>query len=151
PLFLLSGESLAVAMDGTDTRLSIAAWRMNGAYADPAGVRCVVSSWRRCPDAALPVRAKVIGSYAGPALAKSEARAAGCDDAIMLTVDGHVAEATTSNVFLRRGGTWITPPVSDDILEGITRGRLLELIGEEVGDPVAERTVDRSELYVADE
>ncbi|MBO0691000.1 MAG: branched-chain amino acid transaminase [Candidatus Dormibacteraeota bacterium] len=151
PVFLLSGESLAVGMEGIETRLSIAAWRMDEAYADPTGVRCIVSSWRRCPDGVVPVRAKVIGTYAGPALAKSEARAAGCDDAIMLTVDGNVAEATTSNLFLRRGGAWVTPPVTDDILEGITRGRLLQLIGEELSEPVAERTVDRSELYVADE
>jgi branched-chain amino acid aminotransferase len=151
PLFLLSGESLGVAMEGIETRLSIAAWRMDEAYANPTGVRCLVSSWRRCPDGVVPVRAKVIGTYAGPALAKSEARAAGCDDAIMLTVDGSVSEATTSNVFLRRGGTWVTPPVTDDILEGITRARVLELIGEALGEPVVERTVDRSELYVADE
>jgi branched-chain amino acid aminotransferase len=151
PLFLLSGESLGVAMEGIETRLSVAAWRMDEAYANPAGVRCLVSSWRRCPDGVVPVRAKVIGTYAGPALARSEARAAGCDDAIMLTVDGNVSEATTSNVFLRRGGTWVTPPVTDDILEGITRGRVLELIGEALGEPVVERTVDRSELYVADE
>jgi branched-chain amino acid aminotransferase len=151
PVFLLSGESLGVVMDGVETRLSIAAWRMDTAYANPTGVRCLVSSWRRCPDGVVPVRAKGLAGYGGPALAKSEARAAGCDEAIMLTVDGHVAEATTSNVFLRRGRSWVTPPVTDDILEGITRAHVLELIGEELGEPVVERTVDRSELYVADE
>jgi branched-chain amino acid aminotransferase len=151
PVFLLSGEHLGVVMHGIETRLSIAAWRMDEAYADPAGVRCLVSSWRRCPDGVVPVRAKGLAGYGGPALAKSEARAAGCDEAIMLTVEGNVAEATTSNVFLRRGGSWVTPPVTDDILEGITRAHLLELIGEELGEPVTERSVDRSELYVADE
>src|SRR5207248_616154 len=60
-------------------------------------------------------------------------------------------EGSTSNVFLRRGGTWVTPAVSDDILEGITRGQVIKLIADQLGEPVVERTVDRSELYVCDE
>jgi branched-subunit amino acid aminotransferase/4-amino-4-deoxychorismate lyase len=72
-------------------------------------------------------------------------------EALMLTLVGTVGEATTSNVFLRRGGDWITPPVTDDILEGITRRQVIALIGAELGERVVERTVDRSELYVCDE
>ncbi len=151
PILLFSGEVLQVRMHDLATRFSIALSPFPAKYVDPAGVRCLVSSWRRSPDSTIPVRAKIIGSYVGPALAKTEAVLAGFDEAIMLTVDGAVAEASTSNIFLRRGDTWITPSPADDILEGITRRELIELIDEELDERVLERTVDRSELYVCDE
>jgi branched-chain amino acid aminotransferase len=114
-------------------------------------VRCLVSSWRRSPDSTIPLRAKITGSYVGPALTKTEAAQAGFDEALLLTVDGSLAEATTSNVFLRRGSVWATPSADQDILEGITRRDVMELIGGELGEQVVERGVDRSELYVCDE
>lgn len=151
PLLLLTGETLSVRLGGIETRLSLAAWSMERPFADPNGVNCMVSSWRRTPDVALPVRAKVTGGYVGPALAKTEALSAGYQEAIMLTLDGSVAEATTSNLFIRRGETWSTPAVSEDILEGITRREVMDLVREELHEPVLERQVDRSELYVCDE
>jgi branched-chain amino acid aminotransferase len=69
----------------------------------------------------------------------------GYDDAIMLTVDGFVAEASTSNIMVRQGSTWFTPPVTDDILPGITRRAITELM------PVAQRRIHRSELYTSSE
>ncbi len=151
PILLLSGEVLPVRMHEVETRFSIAISLFPAKYIHPAGVRCLVSSWRRSPDSTIPLRAKVIGSYVGPALAKTEAVQAGFDEALMLTVDGSLAEATTSNVFLRRGGEWLTPGPDQDILEGITRREVMELIAEELGERVVERSVDRSELYVCDE
>lgn len=150
PLLFLSGEVLPVRMHDVATRLSIAATPVAGNYADPAGLRCAVSSWRRTPDSVMPNRAKVIGGYVGPALAKTEAVTAGFDEAILLTVDGYVAEATTANIFVRRGDTWLTPPTTDDILEGITRRQVLQLLAE-AHTPATERRIHRSELYVADE
>ena len=151
PLLFLAGDVLAVRMHDIESRLVIYAAPFPAGYIPVAGVRCLVSSWRRIPDACLPLRAKIIGSYANTALAKTEAVQAGYDEALMLTVDGNLAEATTSNVFLRRGEEWITPSVTDDILEGITRRQVIELISDELGERVVERTVDRSELYVCDE
>lgn len=151
PLLVLSEESLQVRTHGHRSRLSIAATPLGLNYIDPKGVRCMVSTWRRNIDCALPNRAKATGGYLGPALAKTEALECGFDEAIMLNVDGHVAEATTSNVFLRFGNTWITPPPQDDILEGITRAEMMTLIDEVLGQKVLERSVDRSELYAADE
>ena len=151
PILLLAGEVLPVRMHEIATRFSIAVSRFPARYIDPAGVRCLVSSWRRMPDSTIPLRAKIIGSYVGPALAKSEAVLAGFDEALMLTVDGNLSEATTSNVFLRRGDQWVTPAPDQDILEGITRRQVMELIGEELGERVVERSVDRSELYVCEE
>ncbi|MDQ3874084.1 MAG: aminotransferase class IV [Actinomycetota bacterium] len=151
PLLFLAGDALTVRMHDIEPRLVVYATPFPAGYIPVVGVRCLVSSWRRIPDACLPLRAKIIGSYANPALAKTEAIAAGCDEAIMLTVDGDVAEATTSNIFLRRGEEWITPSVADDILEGVTRRQVIELIRDELNEPVVERTIDRSELYVCDE
>jgi branched-chain amino acid aminotransferase len=115
------------------------------------GIRCMVSTWRRIDDNAAPARAKCSGIYVNSALAKTEAVESGFDEAIMLTQEGHVSEGSAENLFIARGGTFITPPASDNILEGITRSTLVQLITEELGLEVQERSIDRSELYVADE
>ncbi|MEV5752748.1 branched-chain amino acid transaminase [Actinoallomurus sp. NPDC052308] len=151
PLLFLAGEQLAVRMHDSETRFCVAATPVPGDYIDPRGVRCMVSSWRRASDVAMPNRAKVIGSYVGPALAKSEAIRNGFDEAILLTGDGYVAEATTSNILIRTGTEWATPPVTDDILEGITRRQIMDLLGERFGLVVTERRIQRSELYACDE
>jgi branched-chain amino acid aminotransferase len=151
PILFLSGEVLPVRMHDVSTRLTIAVTPLPGDYASPSGVRCKVSSWRRAPDVTMPIRAKIIGSYIGPALAKTEAVRAGFDEALLLTVDGFVAEATTSNVFMRVSGTWATPPVTDDILPGITRRQIMDLIHEHTGQIVEERRIHRSELFACDE
>lgn len=151
PLLFLAAEELSVRMHGIAARFSIAATPVPGDYINSRGVRCMVSSWRRGPDVAMPNRAKVIGSYVGPALAKTEAIQHGFDEAIMLTIDGHVAEATTSNIFVRCGSSWATPPVTADILEGITRRQVIQLLDEERGVSVTERRILRSELYTCDE
>jgi branched-chain amino acid aminotransferase len=109
-----------------------------------------VSSWRRTEDNAIPGRAKVNGSYVNLALAASEARASGYDEAILLNEDGHVSEAAGMNLFIVRDGRLITPSISGNLLEGITRDAVRTLARDE-GLPVEERQVDRTELYVADE
>src|SRR5665811_943674 len=111
----------------------------------------MVSTWRRVPDQSLPARAKITGSYAQSALAKSEANEAGFDEAIVLTVDGHVSEGSAENLFMIKDGTVVTPPVTDDILEGITRTLIIGLVKDELGLPVIERSIDRTELYTCDE
>lgn len=151
PLLVLNEETLHVRTIGLTSRFSIAVHPMGLNYINPKGVRCIVSTWRRAPDLAIPSRAKTTGGYIGPALAKSEALAAGADEAIMLNMEGHVAEATTSNIFLRFGSRWMTPPPYDDILPGITRTHVMRLIEELMGEPVVECSIDRSQLYVADE
>jgi branched-chain amino acid aminotransferase len=151
PLLLLAGEQLAVRMHESGASFRMAATPMPGDYMDMGGVRCMVSTWRRGPDAAMPNRAKVIGGYVGPALAKSEAVRNGFDEALLLTTDGYVAEATTSNVFVRVGREWATPPGTEDILEGITRRQVMDLLVEDHGVAVTQRRIHRSELYACDE
>lgn len=115
------------------------------------GVRCCVSSWRRIPDVAMPARVKTCGNYVNSRLASMEAEEAGYDGAIFLTIDGKLSEGSGANIFLVRKGALITPGVTSDILEGITRETLLSAGAEELGIDICERDVDRTELYVADE
>ncbi len=122
-----------------------------GVYIDSTkGLRVCVSSWRRVEDTAIPARGKICGAYVNSALAGDEAHMHGYDDAVFLTDDGHVAEGSASNLFLVRNGQLITPPVSDNILEGITRATIIEL-ARDLWLETIERRVDRSELYSAEE
>ena len=123
-----------------------------GDYVDTRrGLRVRVSSWVHLSDHALPMRAKICGAYVNAALAKTEALDDGYDEAIFLTADGHVSEGSAENLFLVRDGRLITPPVTADILEGITRATIIELARNELGIETVERPIDRTELYVADE
>jgi branched-chain amino acid aminotransferase len=151
PLLLLSQERLFVRMHDIEPSLIVAATPITDGYLAADGLACLVSSWRRTPDASIPIRAKVIGSYVGPALAKTEAVHAGFDEAIMLTNDGYVAEATTSTILLRDSAGWHTPAQTDEILAGITQREVIEILREDFGEEVTWRRVQRSELYSADE
>ena len=123
-----------------------------GAYLDPdAGVRCMTSSWRRIDDTMIPARAKVNGLYVNNAMAKTEAQLNGFDEAIMLNMDGHVSEGYGENIVMVRHGRLISPPPADNILEGITLDTALEIAPVEFGLDVERRSIDRSELYIADE
>jgi branched-chain amino acid aminotransferase len=122
-----------------------------GNYIDTEnGVRVMTSSWRRNPDDALPARGKIVGGYVNMAFQKSEAELNGFDEAVVLTLDGHVNEASAANLFMVRDGVAFTPPVSDDLLEGVTRKTLFEIFDNE-GIRCETRSIDRSELYIADE
>lgn len=123
-----------------------------GAYLDPdAGARCQTSSWRRVDDTEIPARAKVNGLYVNNAMAKTEAQLNGFDEAIMLNQDGHVSEGSGENIVMIRRGVLVTPEPSDNILEGITLDTALEIAQREFGLRVERRSIDRSELYIADE
>ncbi|MEM8551234.1 MAG: branched-chain amino acid transaminase [Pseudomonadota bacterium] len=115
------------------------------------GVTCMVSSWRRTADNAMPARAKITGNYVNSALAKTEAVMNGFDEAIFLTDAGMVAECSAQNLFLVRDGVLVTPSTTETILEGITRETIIELARKELGAEVVERPVARSELYLAEE
>ncbi len=115
------------------------------------GLKAGVVSWRRIDDTMIPGRAKICGAYVNSVLAGDEARHNGHDEAIFLTQDGHVAEGGTCNIFIVRKGKLITPPVTDNILEGITRDSVMELARNELKIDVVERSIDRSELYMCEE
>jgi branched-chain amino acid aminotransferase len=102
-------------------------------------------------DNMIPARGKIAGAYVNSALAKSDAQLSGFDEAIVLSADGHVSEGSAENIFLVRNGVVITPSISENILEGITRRTIISLLKDEMGMEVVERPVDRTELFLADE
>lgn len=113
-------------------------------------VHACTSSWRRVDDNSIPSRGKLTGSYINSAFAKSEAHWNGYDEAIVLNHDGHIAEGSAMNLFIVRHGKLITPPIYDNILEGITRKTILQL-AHDLDILIDERSIDRTELYIADE
>ncbi len=151
PITYKASRTIKLTLSTLDDAVAIYTFAM-GNYVDiSAGLSVCTSSWRRANSNAMPVRAKVTGAYINSCLAVDDASAAGFDEAIMLTHDGTVSEASSCNLFLLRNGRLSTPALSEDILEGITRNALIALIREESGIQVEERRIDRTELYAADE
>ncbi|HEX7068313.1 MAG TPA: branched-chain amino acid transaminase [Candidatus Limnocylindria bacterium] len=151
PIVYKSSETIGVRLHNLDSDVTIFAVPF-GQYIDTeGGIRAQVSSWRRTDDNAIPARGKITGAYVNGALAKSEAQLNGFDEAIVLTADGHVSEGSAENLFIVKNGVLITPPVTDNILEGITRRRLIGIARDDLGIPTVERSIDRTELYGADE
>jgi branched-chain amino acid aminotransferase len=122
-----------------------------GRYLTQGGIRATISSWRRISDMAIPARAKITGSYVNTALAKTESILNGYDEALLLDDRGHVVEGSAENIFMIKDSTVFTPPVSDDILVGITRETIILLLEKELKLNVVERNIDRTEIYQADE
>jgi branched-chain amino acid aminotransferase len=110
-----------------------------------------VQSWRRVEDNAIPARAKITGAYANTALAKTDAVLAGFDECIVLSENGNVSEGSAMNIFLVKRGRLVTTPTTENILEGITRGSVMELAEAEMKLSTNVRAIDRTELYTADE
>jgi len=115
------------------------------------GVKVTVSSWQRIADDALPPRVKCTANYVNNRAAELAAKLDGYDGVLMLTRDGKLSEASGACVFLVRNGRLVTPDVSSDILESITRATVIETVRSALGLEVEERRVDRTELYAADE
>ena len=122
-----------------------------GNYLGSDLLHCCTSSWRRVDDPMIPARLKICGIYVNSILAKTEATLAGFDEAIILNQDGHVCEGSGENLFVISNGRMITPNLEDNVLPGITRDTVIELAQTELGLDVVERSIDRSELYLADE
>jgi branched-chain amino acid aminotransferase len=114
-------------------------------------LRCCTSSWRRVDDPMIPTHIKASATYVNSILAKTEATLAGFDEAIILNQEGHVCEGSGENIFMVAGGRLVTPLLTDDPLPGITRDTVIQLAQNELGIEVVERSIDRSELYLADE
>jgi branched-chain amino acid aminotransferase len=122
-----------------------------GNYLGSDNLRCCTSSWRRVDDPMIPARLKISGIYVNSILAKTEATMAGFDEAIILNHDGHVCEGSGENLFMVDHGRLHTPCLEDNVLPGITRDTVIQLARSELGLEVIERSIDRSELYLADE
>ena len=150
PLVYKSDEVIGVRLHDLRTSFTVFAVPFGTYIEIDRGISCGVSSWRRVDDNAIPARSKITGSYVNAALAKTEAQEAGFDEAIVLTNDGHVSEGSAENLFMVRNGTLITPPVTDNILEGIVRQSVMRIATDQKV-PLEVRSIDRTELYIADE
>lgn len=151
PLMYKSTEMIGVRIHDVDDAFTMFALPF-GRYVDnEEGAHVCFSSWVRVEDNAIPARGKISGAYANSSLIKSDAILSGYDEAITLNQDGHVSEMSAANIFLVRDGKVITPGTSDNILEGITRRSIIELLRDELKLEVIERNVDRTEVYISDE
>jgi branched-chain amino acid aminotransferase len=151
PLAYKSTEMIGVRLHDVDDAFTMFAMPFGQYVEKEEGLHVCFSAWRRVDDNAIPARGKIAGSYANSSQAKSDAILSGYDEAIVLTQDGHISEGSAANVLIVRKGQIITPSSNSDVLEGITLRSVLELARAELGIPVVERVIDRTELYVADE
>jgi branched-chain amino acid aminotransferase len=150
PIVYFADLKISPKLIGYSAKIAIYTYPL-GDYIDiNTGIKAIVSSWTRLSDNMIPPRLKVAGAYVNSAFSKTEAILAGADEAIVLNKNGYVSEGSAENIFIVRNGKLITPPVSDDILEGITRNAIIT-IAKDLGYQVEERHIARTELYVADE
>lgn len=151
PLAYKADLKIGVLLHGMTDEVTIFATPFGRYVEKEEGASVCVSSWRRINDNSIPARGKIAGAYVNSAFVKSEALLDGYDEAIVLDQHGHVSEGSAENIFMVRNGQLITPPVSSEILEGITRRTIMELAQVELGLTTLEREIDRTELYVCDE
>jgi len=150
PMVISGSNELSPVLRAEDSMLIVYCLPLNR-YIDKEATNVCVSSWRRVSDNAIPARAKPTAAYLNSALARREAVDNGFDEAIFLTEHGTVSEGSAEHVFLVRDGVLVSPPSTEDNLDGITRRSLITLATEDLGLKVLERPIGRTELYVADE
>ena len=133
--------------------VTIAVWPWDSYLGDDAlknGTDAGISSWRQRGNNACPPQIKATGSYMNSSFARMEANDHGYAEAILLNEAGMVCEGTGENIFVVRDEIIVTPPVSDGILEGITRDTIIAL-ATDLGYDIIEASLTRSDLYIADE
>jgi branched-chain amino acid aminotransferase len=151
PLAYKADEIVGVKLHDLIDEITIAALPFDSYVANDTDAHVTFSSWRRLDDNMIPARGKVSGAYANSALIKTDAVKAGFDEALVLTQEGHVSEGSAMNIFMVRNGVLITPTITENILEGITRRTAIELARQEMGVEVIERPIDRTEIYMSEE
>jgi len=151
PLAYVLDNLIGVRLHGLRYGITMFSLPFGSYIDDETGCHATFSSWRRVDDNMIPARGKITGSYVNSAFIKTDAQRAGYDEALVLNQDGHIAEGSAENFFMLRDGVVVTPPVTSNILEGITRRTVMHLMREEMGLDIVERDIDRSEAYLADE
>lgn len=150
PMAYFADEIIGVKLHDLQTEVTLFSVPFSKYVANDTGAHVTFSSWRRLDDNMIPARGKIAGAYVNTAFIKTDAVRAGFDEAIVLTADGHISEGSAENLFMVRDGVVYTPPITDNILEGITRRSIIELARHE-GYSVIERSIDRTEVFLADE
>jgi branched-chain amino acid aminotransferase len=153
PIAFFGFGQLGVAARSNPVDVAIMAWPWGtylGEEALSSGIRTKISTWQRVPANVIPHASKATGVYLNSMLAVTEVQRAGYDEAIMLTPEGTVADGPGETIFVARGGVISTPGLETGILHGITRDSVIQ-IAADLGYTVQERTLIRSDLYLADE
>jgi branched-chain amino acid aminotransferase len=151
PLVYKSSTGIGVRLHDLKSDFAMFAVPFGSYIPNEEGSRVTFSAWRRVDDNVIPARGKITGAYANSALIKTDAVLSGFDEALVLDQVGHISEGSAENFFIVRDGVAITPPTSSNILEGITRRTVMQLLTEDMGLRVEERDIDRTEVFVADE
>jgi branched-chain amino acid aminotransferase len=151
PIAYYADETIGVRLHDLNPEITIVSIPFGQYVENEEGSHVTISSWRRIDDNMIPARGKIAGAYVNSAFIKTDAQRAGFDEAIVLNQDGHVAEGSAENLFIVRKGIVCTPPVTENILEGITRRTVMMLLRNELGLEVVERPIDRTEIYLAEE
>lgn len=145
------GELGLTPKNKVDVSVACWEWKLGESKAGKfSGAKCKISSWIRIDSTSQPMKAKAASNYANAALARVEALNEGYDEAIMLNSQGKIAEGSAENIFILKDGEIQTPPLTADVLEGITRDSVIKII-EEDGGYVKETNLERDDLYLADE
>lgn len=153
PLAYYGYGQMGVDPTGAPTDVIIAVWPWDAYLGEEAlerGIDVGISSWRQRSFNAIPPAIKSAASYLNSILAKLEAKNHGYSEAIMLNENGYVTEGTGENLFIVRNGILSTPPLSDGLLEGVTRDSVLT-IACDLDIPALEESLTRADLYIADE
>lgn len=151
PLAYVKNSLIGVRLHDLDYAVTMFSLPFGSYVDDEEGCHVTFSSWRRVDDNAIPARGKITGSYVNSAFIKSDAQRSGFSEALVLNQQGHVSEGSAENFFMVRDGVVHTPPITSDILEGITRRTIIQLLRDDLKLTVVERDIDRSEVYLADE
>ena len=151
PLAYKADEIVGVKLHDLHDEVSIVALPFDRYVANDTDAHVTISSWRRVDDNVIPARGKISGAYVNSAFIKTDALRSGFDEALVLTQEGHISEGSAMNIFMARDGVLVTPPITENILEGITRGTIMELARQELGLTIVERPIDRTEVYLCDE
>lgn len=151
PVVYKGSEKLSPTLYGDDDNRVLIYCQPLGSFTGKTELKVAVSSWRRISDTMLPPRTKATAAYLNSALASLEVLENGFDEAVFLTESGNVCEGPGENIFIVKKNKLITPPASDNILEGITRDVVMELAKNELGMEVVERSIARTELYNSQE
>lgn len=151
PIAYKADEVIGVRLHDLRDEIAIVAIPFGRYLKNDTNAHVTFSSWRRIDDNAIPARGKISGAYINSAFIKTDAVLAGFDEALVLTEQGHVSEASAMNVFMVKNGILVTPQVTDNILEGITRRSVMEMAQSELNLTVQERSIDRTEIYLCEE
>ena len=151
PLAYKANEGIGVKLHGLEDELTIFAVPFDKYVSNDTNAHVTFSSWRRIDDNVIPARGKISGAYANSALIKTDAVRAGFDEALVLNDSGHISEGSAMNFFMVRNGVLLTPPVTENILEGITRASVIAIAKQELGLEVVERPIDRTEIFLSEE